>query len=167
MKFSAVGFTMLLTILCSGCDQKVQTQTLNSNPANEQTSEVSTPDSVSSEVPSVESDGIVFGDKFPEVLAVEAKPIGDMNWRFNVTLSSPYDSRQRYADAWRVLDGDGRELGIRVLGHDHASEQPFTRSQTGRIPDEITTVFVEGRDQANGWSGQRFEMTLSGLKPRN
>jgi len=66
-----------------------------------------------------------------------------------------------------VLDGDGRELGIRVLGHDHASEQPFTRSQTVRIPDEITTVFVEGRDQANGWSGQRFEMTLSGLKPRN
>ena len=87
MKFSAVGFTMLLTILCSGCDQKVQTQTLNSDPANEQTSEVSTPDSVSSEVPSVESDGIVFGDKFPVVLAVEAKPIGDMNWRFNVTLS--------------------------------------------------------------------------------
>jgi len=112
------------------------------------------------EASSSEPAEIVFGDRFPEVLAVEAKPIGDTNWRFNVTLSSTYDSPQRYADAWRVLDGEGNELGIRILGHDHASEQPFTRSGKIEIPAEITTVFVEGRDQANGWSGQRFKLDL-------
>ena len=108
----------------------------------------------------MEKDAIVFGDRFPEVLAVKVTPIDDASWRFNVTLSSTYDNPERYADAWRVLDGDGEELGIRVLGHDHAGEQPFTRSHTIQIPDTLDTVFVEGRDQANGWSGQRFEVNL-------
>jgi len=82
-------------------------------------------------------------------------------WRFSVTLSSPYDTPQRYADAWRVLDGNDTELGIRVLGHDHANEQPFTRSQSGiAIADGTEVVYVEGRDQANGWSGQRFAFSL-------
>jgi len=64
------------------------------------------------------------------------------------------------ADAWRVLDGNGNELGIRILGHDHASEQPFSRSGTIEIPTGTYKVNVEGRDQANGWSGQRFEVEL-------
>ena len=107
-----------------------------------------------------DSKGIVFGDKFPEVLGVEAEPIDNNSWRFNVKLSSTYDSPQRYADAWRVLDDQDNELGIRTLGHDHANEQPFTRSGTIQIPESTSTVFVEGRDQANGWSGQRFEFKL-------
>ena len=101
---------------------------------------------------------IVFGDKFPKVLAVEAIPSRNGDWDFNVTLSSPYDSPKRYADAWRVLDGNDQQLGIRELLHDHAGEQPFTRSESIQIPKNIDTVFVEGRDQVNGWSGQRFEL---------
>ena len=81
-------------------------------------------------------------------------------WRVSVTLSSEYDSPERYADAWRVLDGNDNELGIRVLGHDHANEQPFTRSHTIEIPGDLTTVFIEGRDQVNGWSGERYELML-------
>ena len=103
---------------------------------------------------------IVYGDQFPEVLAVTAVQIKDNNWRFNVTLSSTYDTPERYADAWRVLDSQGNELGIRVLGHGHGNEQPFTRSGTIDVPDGSSTVFVEGRDQANGWSGQRFKFEL-------
>ena len=114
----------------------------------------------SSEKESSEKNDIVFGDQFPEVLAVEAAPRKNNSWRFNVTLSSPYDSRKRYADAWRVLDGEDNELGVRILGHDHANEQPFTRSKTITLPDNIRTVFVEGRDQDNGWSGQRFKVEL-------
>ena len=109
---------------------------------------------------SEEKDKIVYGDQFPEVIAVEALSAESESWRFNVTLSSVYDSPQRYADAWRVLDEQGNELGIRILGHDHASEQPFTRSARIQIPKELSKVFVEGRDQANGWSGQRFEVNL-------
>ncbi len=108
-----------------------------------------------------DSEAVVYGDKFPEVLAVTATLVKGDAWRFEVTLSSPYDTPKRYADAWRVLDGEDQQLGIRVLGHDHANEQPFTRSQTVKVPSATQTVFVEGRDQANGWSGQRFEVKLS------
>ena len=103
---------------------------------------------------------IVFGDRFPEVLKVKTTLVKDTQWRFAVTLSSAYDTPQRYADAWRVLDVQGQQLGIRVLGHDHASEQPFTRSGSIQIPSESSIVFVEGRDKANGWSGQRFKVEM-------
>ena len=105
---------------------------------------------------------IVFGDQFPEVIAVKATHASADNWRFDVTLSSTYDSPQRYADGWRVLDAQDNELGVRVLGHDHANEQPFTRSHTIQIPNGNAgdVVFVEARDQANGWSGQRYEFKL-------
>ena len=108
-----------------------------------------------------DSEEIVFGDRFPEVLAVEARVVKTNAWRFDVTLSSTYDTPRRYADAWRVLDTDDKELGIRILGHDHANEQPFTRSATIEVPENTSTVFIEGRDQVNGWSGQRFKFELS------
>jgi len=105
-------------------------------------------------------DALIFADQFPEVLEVDVVQRKNNSWRFSVTLSSPYDTPKRYADAWRVLDSEGRELGIRILGHDHANEQPFTRSKSIELPDNISTVYVEGRDQVNGWSGQRFEVKL-------
>lgn len=101
-------------------------------------------------------------DDFPDILAAQATPEGDGNWRFDVTVSSPYDTPERYADAWRVVGADGTEYGIRVLTHDHASEQPFTRSQGGiAIPPDVTTVTIEGRDQANGWGGGFLTVDLA------
>jgi len=98
---------------------------------------------------------------FPDVLDATASQDSDGTWTFAVTLSSPYDTPEQYADAWRVVDPDGNELGIRILGHDHASEQPFTRSHSGiEIPDGVTTVTIEGRDQANGWGGDFLEFEL-------
>lgn len=95
-----------------------------------------------------------FGDEFPDIIGAEAITDASGLWRFSVTVSSPYDSPERYADAWRVVDPDGNELGIRILTHDHASEQPFTRSQSGiEIPDGISEVTVQGRDLQNGWGG--------------
>jgi len=107
-------------------------------------------------------------DLFPDVLAVEATQSNDGTWRFSVTLSSPYDSPARYADAWRVrsvdnVDGQPAEYGVRVLTHDHSGEQPFTRSHSGiEIPDGVTTVLVEGRDQVSGWGGMTVEFALPG-----
>lgn len=99
---------------------------------------------------------------FPDVVAAEAVRDDDGTWRFDVTLSSPYDQPDRYADAWRVLDVDGVELGVRVLTHDHANEQPFTRSLSGvEIPDDVTEVTIEGRDQRNGWGGTTVTVDLS------
>ena len=104
---------------------------------------------------------VVYGDKFPKVMAVKAAKVKGNQWRFNVTLSSEYDTPKRYADAWRVLDENDNQLGIRILGHDHAGEQPFTRSQTIEVPEGITALSVEGRDKSNGWSGQRFKFKLT------
>ena len=88
---------------------------------------------------------------------------GDGTFTAAVTLSSPYDTPERYADAWRVLSPDGEELGIRELAHDHAAEQPFTRSQSGiAIPDDVAEVTIQGRDQENGWGGDELTIAVPG-----
>lgn len=98
---------------------------------------------------------------YPDVVGVEAIHDGDGSWTFHVTLSSPYDSPERYADAWRVVGADGAVYGERILLHDHAAEQPFTRSHSGiEIPPAVTTVTVEGRDQVSGWGGATMDVTL-------
>ena len=93
--------------------------------------------------------------RFPDVIAVDLTSTGaDRVFDVAVTISSPYDSPERYADGWRVLDPEGNELGTHTLMHDHANEQPFTRTQRGLlIPEGVTQVTVEGRDQANGYGG--------------
>ena len=53
-----------------------------------------------------------------------------------------------------MLDPEGNVLGTHTLLHDHAAEQPFTRTQRGLlIPAGVDEVTVEGRDQANGFGG--------------
>lgn len=90
---------------------------------------------------------------YPDVLAAELTSDGD-SYSLSVTMSSEYDTSDRYADGWRVLDSEGNELGTWELGHDHAGEQPFTRTQSGlEIPGDVAEVTVEGRDQANGYGG--------------
>ena len=92
--------------------------------------------------------------RYPDVIAVELRPAGDRVFDVAVTVSSPYDTPQRYADGWRVLDPEGNVLGTYTLLHDHANEQPFTRTQRGlEIPAGVGQVTVEGRDQANGFGG--------------
>ncbi|MGB3736808.1 MAG: hypothetical protein WA964_17750 [Ilumatobacter sp.] len=97
---------------------------------------------------------------FPDVIGAEAVADGS-TWTVSATLSSPYDTPERYADAWRVVGPDGTVFGERILTHDHASEQPFTRSESGiEIPDDVTAVTIEGRDQEFGYGGDTFELTL-------
>lgn len=101
--------------------------------------------------------------KFPDVVAAKVTPRGADAFDFDVTLSSPYDTPQRYADAFRVTGPDGKVLGERILLHDHADEQPFTRDLYGvKIAAGIKTVTVEGRDKANGWGGKTINVALPG-----
>ena len=98
--------------------------------------------------------------EFPDIVDV-AVTAEDDTFRFDVTVSSPYDTPERYADAWRIVAPDGTELAVRELAHDHANEQPFTRSLSGVvIPPEVTTVTVEGRDLVNGWGGGTQTVTI-------
>jgi hypothetical protein len=98
--------------------------------------------------------------EFPDIVDVAVTDEGD-TFRFDVTVSSPYDTPERYADAWRIVAPDGTGLGVRELTHDHANEQPFTRSLSGvEIPPEVATVTVEGRDLVNGWGGGTQTVTI-------
>ena len=99
--------------------------------------------------------------RFPDVVAAELHLTGGRTFTVSATLSSPYDTPERYADAWRVLDGNGTELGIRELGHDHQNEQPFTRTLSGvDIPEGVTEVTIEGRDQVYGWGGDTVTVAV-------
>lgn len=101
--------------------------------------------------------------KFPDVVSAKVTPRGGDVFDFDVTLSSPYDTPQRYADAFRVIAGDGTVFGERILWHDHADEQPFTRDLHGvRIPSGQKSVVVQGRDKANGYGGKTIEVVLPG-----
>jgi hypothetical protein len=43
---------------------------------------------------------------------------------------------------------DGRVLNKHQLAHDHAGEQPFTRTQTGlKISKDVDEITVEAHDQ--------------------
>jgi hypothetical protein len=98
--------------------------------------------------------------RFPDVLDVEVRRAGE-TYEFEVTMSSPYDTPERYADGWRVRGSDGTVYGEHELLHDHAAEQPFTRTQTGvAIPDGVTEVIVEGRDGRFGYGGQTVTVSL-------
>lgn len=101
--------------------------------------------------------------RFPDVVAVQVSSAGDGRFNFQVTLSSPYDTPQRYADAFRVMTEEGETLGVRELLHDHANEQPFTRGLSGvAIVPGITHVVVQGRDQEYGYGGETMTVELPG-----
>lgn len=98
--------------------------------------------------------------QYPDVLNATVTDLGSQ-WRISATMSSPYDTPERYADGFRVLTEDGTELGVRTLWHDHAGEQPFTRSLSGvEIPAGRDYVIIQGRDQRYGWGGQVVRVRL-------
>ena len=129
---------------CSGDDDAATTTQPSTAPTSPATSVATSPDE----------------QQFPDIVDVAVTTEGD-TFRFDVTVSSPYDTPERYADAWRIVAPDGTELGVRELTHDHANEQPFTRSLSGvEIPPDVTTVTVEGRDLVNGWGGGTQTLTI-------
>jgi hypothetical protein len=62
-----------------------------------------------------------------------------------------------------VRGSAGTVYGERVLWHDHAGEQPFTRDLHGvRIPAGVRVAVIQGRDQRHGWGGGTIEVALPG-----
>ncbi len=138
----AVTLTALMLVACSGADPSAGRAEPDPDDA-----DLGEPDDPAEQ-------------RFPDVLDAQLEATGD-TWRLSATLSSPYDTPERYADAFRALAPNGEELGVRVLLHDHANEQPFTRSLTGlEIPDDVDTVIVEGRDLEYGWGGDTVALEV-------
>ena len=110
----------------------------------------------------VQSAGLT-NQKYPDVVDVLVHARSDGGFDFDATISSPYDTPQRYADAFRVMSTEGMQFGERTLFHDHASEQPFTRDLYGvAIPAGINTVVIQARDKKYGYGGKTLHVTLPG-----
>lgn len=89
--------------------------------------------------------------KYPDVVAVDVRSRSGERFDFDVTVSSPYDTPTRYADAFKVSAKDGTVFGERKLLHDHADEQPITRDLRGvRVPPGVRVVVVQARDREFG-----------------
>ena len=105
----------------------------------------------------------VAAQKHPDVVAAKVQARIADRFDFDVTVSSPYDTAQRYADAFRVMHKDGSVYAQRLLLHDHAGEQPFTRDLYGvRVPRGVRSVVIQARDQQHGWGGKTLEVALPG-----
>ncbi|NNE53848.1 MAG: hypothetical protein HKN30_15780 [Sulfitobacter sp.] len=73
-------------------------------------------------------------------------------FNFDVTISHQDTGWANYADAWRIVDLKGNELGLRNLAHPHEHEQPFTRSLSNvSIPDDVEIIGIQTRDTVGGW----------------
>lgn len=91
----------------------------------------------------------------PDVVEAKLTGSSDGQCTATVTISSPYDTPERYVDEWRVLTPEGDELSEHKLGHDHADEQRFTReNQPFANHDRVDEVTIEGRDLVNGYRGE-------------
>lgn len=86
------------------------------------------------------------------------------SWHVSTTLKHDDSGWDHYADAWRVVNEKGDDLGTRTLFHPHENEQPFTRSDTVHIPEGVTTVYVEAHDKVHGWAKQRVKVDLTRAK---
>ncbi len=96
-----------------------------------------------------------------DVVGARATQGADGTWRVSATVRHADAGWDHYADAWEVLDPDGKVLGTRVLLHPHDDEQPFTRDLTGlRIPDGIASVTIRARDKVHEYGGRSFIVEL-------
>lgn len=101
--------------------------------------------------------------RHPDIVSATVEAREADTFDFAVTVSSPYDTPRRYADAFRVLARDGTVFGERKLLHDHAGEQPFTRELRGvAIPRAVRVVVIQARDQQFGYGGRTVELALPG-----
>ncbi len=90
-----------------------------------------------------------------DVVDVEVTFVGNGGYDFAVTVRSHDTGWDKYADAWRVVAGDGTVLATRDLTHPHVDEQPFTRSIADvQVPAEVEEVTVEAHDSVAGWCGE-------------
>ncbi|MCG8353270.1 MAG: hypothetical protein MI924_36345 [Chloroflexales bacterium] len=152
----------LALLLLAACGAQTTTPPPDANPTMTMAPTPSADVAASPTPPTIDNtDTAAAEQRYPDILDATLKPKGDDVFDVSVTVSSPYDTAERYADAWRILAPDGTVLGERVLLHDHANEQPFTRSLNDvRIPGDITMVTIQGRDKVYGYGGQELAVEV-------
>ncbi len=97
-----------------------------------------------------------------KILAADFQSSDGNRWSVNVTLQHADTGWDHFADNWRIVDSEGNVLGDRVLHHPHVDEQPFTRGLSGvKVPEGITTVYIEAHDKVHGWTPNRLKVDLN------
>ncbi|MEE3327885.1 MAG: hypothetical protein VX252_11165 [Myxococcota bacterium] len=96
-----------------------------------------------------------------DILAVEAKPLPNGTWRFDVTVQHEDEGWDHYADGWEVIGPSGKLITRRVLRHPHVGENAFTRSKIGfSIPGHLQWVTVRGHDKIHAYGGTEKKVDL-------
>ena len=72
---------------------------------------------------------------------------------FQVTISSPDEGCNQYADWWEVINENGDLLYRRILAHSHVDEQPFTRSGGPVEISESQKVWIRAHMNNSGYGG--------------
>ena len=103
---------------------------------------------------------ICFADE-AQVIAVEAEPIGGQFYRFTVTVKHNDEDWDHYVKSWEILDMNGKILSVRALRHPHVNEQPFTRSTTAIIPDDVDQVIIRAYDSVHKYGGTELMIYLN------
>lgn len=82
------------------------------------------------------------------------------SYNFSVTISSPDEGCESYADWWEVISADSVLLYRRVLAHSHVDEQPFTRSGGPVNINENDRVFIRAHMNDLGYGSKIFSGTV-------
>ncbi len=89
-----------------------------------------------------------------DVINVVMSQSMDGTFYLDVTVRHDDTGWDHFANWWRVMTEDGKELGRRVLAHPHVGEQPFTRELYDlRVPEGVSVVIVEAHDKVHEYGG--------------
>jgi len=95
-----------------------------------------------------------------DVVAVEVRGRAGA-YQFLVTLKSPDQSCDRYADWWEVVREDGSLAYRRILRHSHPDEQPFTRAGGPVRLERDQVIVVRGHLHPAGYGGVAFRGSVA------
>ena len=95
-----------------------------------------------------------------DVVRVVIKKTSDGQFRIDTTVRHEDTGWDHYANRWDVVAPDGSVIGSRILHHPHENEQPFTRSLTLAIPDNIKEVTVRAHDSVHELGGAEILMAV-------
>ena len=96
-----------------------------------------------------------------DVISAEVEHTGGNFYRFTVTVKHDDKDWEHFAKAWEIVDLDGNILGARILMHPHINEQPFTRSHTISLPENINRVTIRAYDLIHKFGGKELTIDIN------